>query len=94
MKRNPNLLQRLADHTDLTGEPLPAQSVIEIAGDCRVLIENHCGVREYSRECIGVKVKFGVVLVRGCGLELSRMTKEQLVISGKIDGITLQRGTK
>ena len=89
-----NILQRLADSADLAGEPIPGQSVIEIAGECRVLIENHFGVQEYSRERIGVKVKYGAVLVCGCGLELSRMTREQLVISGHIDSVTLQRRGK
>ena len=88
MKGNPNLLRQLED---LTGESLPARSVIEIAGDNRVLIEHHGGVREYSREQIGVTVKFGTVQISGCGLELSRMTREQLVISGQIHAITLQR---
>lgn len=94
MKQKRNVLQRLADGVDLTGEPLPGQPIIEIAGDRRVLIENHFGVKEYSRERIGVQVKYGVVTVCGCGLELTRMTKEQLVISGRIDGITLQRRGK
>ena len=94
MKQKRNVLQRLADGVDLTGEPLPGQPIIEIAGDRRVLIENHFGVKEYSRERIGVQGKYGVVTVCGCGLELTRMTKEQLVISGRIDGITLQRRGK
>ena len=84
-------LERLADGVDLPSEPLPGQPIVEIAGDRRVLIENHFGVKEYSRERIGVKVKYGVVTVCGCGLELIRMTKEQLVISGRIDGVTLAR---
>ena len=79
------ILQRLADGADLSAEPLP------IAGDRRVLIENHFGVKEYSREKIGVKVKYGLVCVCGCDLELIRMTKEQLIISGRIDAVTLIR---
>lgn len=91
MNGRENFLQKLADRADLAGEPIPGQSVIEIAGDSRVLIENYCAVKEYSRERIGIRVKYGTVIVCGCGLELRRMTKEQLVISGRIDGITLQR---
>lgn len=94
MKGDRNLLQRMTERMDLTGEPIPGQPLIEIAGDRRVLIENHFGVREYSRERIGIHVKFGSVVVCGCGLELTRMTKEQLVISGRIDGVTLQRRGK
>ena len=71
------ILQRLADGADLSAEPLPGQPIVEIAGDRRVLIENHFGVKEYSREKID--------------LELIRMTKEQLIISGRIDAVTLIR---
>jgi len=91
MGRGRFFLERLADASELSAEPLPGQPIVEIAGDRRVLIENHFGVKEYSREKITVKVKFGFVCVCGCQLELLRMTKEQLVICGRIDGITLQR---
>ena len=80
-----------AGGADLSAEPLPGQPIVEIAGDRRVLIENHFGVKEYSREKIGVKVKYGLVCVCGCNLELIRMTKEQLIISGRIDAVTLIR---
>ncbi len=81
----------LWDRLDLPGESLPGQVVVEITGENRVLIEHHCGVREYSRERIGVKVKYGMLQVCGSCLELRCMTREQLVISGKIDCIVLKR---
>ena len=86
-----NWMQKLADGADLSGEPLPGVPIVEIAGECRVLIERHGGVTEYSRERISVKVRSGTVSVCGCGLELTRMTREQLVISGRIDCVQLQR---
>lgn len=91
MKHNEHILQRLTDRVELAGEPLPGQTVVEIAGENRVLIENYCAVREYSPEKICIRVKFGALLVCGCGLELRRMTKEQLIISGRIDSVSLQR---
>ena len=81
----------LWDRLDLPGESLPGQVVVEITSENRVLIEHHCGVREYSRERIGVKVKYGMLQVCGSCLELRCMTREQLVISGKIDCIVLKR---
>ena len=81
----------LWEYLDLPGESLPGQVLVEIAGENRVLIEHHCGVREYSRERIGVKVKFGLVQICGSCLELRCMTKEQLVISGRIDCVMLKR---
>lgn len=84
-------LNRLAEGADLAEEPLPGQSVVEIAGDRRVLIEQHYGVKEYSRERIGVKVKFGLILVCGSCLQLRHMTRHRLVISGRIDAVSLCR---
>ena len=75
----------------LPGESLPGQVLVEITGENRVLIENHGGVREYSRERIGVNVQYGVLLVCGSCLELKCMTREILVICGNIEGIALKR---
>ena len=58
---------------DLPGEPLPGQSLLELTGDRQVLIENHRGVTQYSREQVGVKVAFGEILLCGRELVLARM---------------------
>lgn len=84
-------MQKLVDGADLPAEYLPGVPVVEVAGACRVLIERHGGVTEYSRDRICVKVRYGTVCICGCGLELTRMTREQLVISGRIDCVQLQR---
>lgn len=91
MKRKGDWLMRLTEGMDLPAEAVPGQPLVELAGDCRVLIENHMGVTAYSGETICVKVKYGLVSVAGCGLELVRMTSDQLVIAGQIDGIRLLR---
>lgn len=79
---------------NLPGESLPGQVLVEITGNNRVLVENHHGVREYSRERIGINVEYGILQICGCCLELKCMTREILVICGKIDGITLKRREK
>ncbi len=89
MGKGRSFLERLAEEAEL--DTVPGLPIVEISGQNRVLIENHFGVKAYSRESILVKVKYGCVTVCGCGLELARMTKEQLVIRGRIDGVTLQR---
>lgn len=91
MGKGGHIWEHLADNADLPGEIFPGQSILELMGDSRVLIEQHRGVTQYSREKIGVKVRFGVVCICGCELELIHMTKEQLVIRGRIDAITIQR---
>lgn len=86
------IAQRLIFAADLPDAPLPGLPLVEISGQDRVLIENHLGVTQYGRESISVRVKFGQIRVSGCNLELARMTKEQLVITGRIDGVSLYRG--
>ena len=94
MENKGHWIQRMADRADLYGEALPGVPVVELAGDRRVLIERHRGVTEYSPQRIGVRVPYGIVRIGGCGLELTRMTKDQLVISGRIDTVAIQRGCR
>jgi sporulation protein YqfC len=75
------------DHLELTGN-----TVVEIAGTGRVLVENHRGVTQYSDEMIGVRVKYGQVCVCGSRLKLAQMTCSRLVICGCIDSVTLEKG--
>ena len=90
--RNTNELgSRFADKLDLSGEPIPGMSIIEIAGGCRVLVERHHGVIEYGNSQIRISVSFGVIQIKGCSLELISMTKEQLIIGGHIDCISIDR---
>lgn len=91
MGRGQRFWERLAEEAELNGEPMPGQSIVEIVGDRRVLIENHLGVRCYSREKIIICVRQGSIHVCGNALELARMTREQLVIQGQIESVSLER---
>ena len=86
-----NWMQKLTDGMDLPGELPPGVPVIEIARDCRVLIEGHRGMTEYSRERIRVRGCYGIVWICGAGLELLHLSKDKLVISGQIDGVQIER---
>ena len=87
-----HIMERIAMTADLPDEPIPSVPLVEIAGDRRVLIEHHCGVTQYGRCRISVRVKYGSVVVIGTQLELTRMTLEQLIITGKIECVQLERG--
>lgn len=84
-------IERFTESADLQGELMPGQPLVELFGDRRVLIEHHGGVTEYGREKIQVRVKYGFLCICGGCLELARMTAEQLVITGRIDTVTLIR---
>lgn len=91
MGRGQSFWEQIVDGMDFSMEPLPGQPIVELAGDHRVLIENHRGVTGYSREKIWIQVKYGRVCIDGCGMELVHMTKERLLICGKIHSITVHR---
>ena len=87
MRQYSNAMRWLSEsQKSLVGIPL-----VELAGDGRVLIENHKGVVEYGTEKISVKVQFGILCVCGTNMELAKMSREQLVICGKINSIIIQR---
>ena len=92
MGNSGGFLDKLARVTDLPDEAIPGRPLVEIVDYCRVLIENHKGVTEYGQSMIRVKVKFGSICVCGSNLELARMTKGQLIISGTIGSVELCRG--
>lgn len=85
------IIERVVMGADLPGEAIPGQPLVEIAGEHRVLIENHRGVVGYGTTEICVSVKFGYLKICGSMLMLSRMTKQQIVISGNIDSVSLCR---
>ena len=85
------LLRRLTDAMDLPGEPIPGSAVLELLGDSRILMEHHRGIVQYSPREITVTVPFGRVILCGEGLTLTRMTGQQLIISGSVREIRLLR---
>lgn len=87
-----HFMERLTKAADLEEEPIPGLPLVEIAGDRRILIEHHCGVTQYGRCQISVRVKYGSVVIHGTQLELSRMTGQQLIITGRIESVQLERG--
>lgn len=91
MKAKGEWMQRLTEGMDLPAESVPGLPLVEISGEKRVLIENHRGVTQYGRDQICVRVRYGLVSVRGCELELARMSRERLVICGRIDSVSLIR---
>lgn len=86
---NDSISNRLARDIDLQTEMQPLNSLLEIYGDHRVLVENHRGVREYSHEKVVVCVKSGNVCICGKDLHIVLMSRIRIVIQGKICNIML-----
>jgi len=87
---NNHLFEKVVRAVELSGEPVPGKPLVEIVGERTVLIENHCGVISYSQNVVSVKTKTGCISVYGCGLVLTKMSREQLRICGTICNVELR----
>lgn len=91
MGRLPRAIRQIASD-ELIGESLPKRPIIELCSDCRLYVERHLGVYEYSDVEIHIGVCFGKVIIKGGSLKLASMSKENLVVTGKIQCVELIRG--
>lgn len=91
LPRTQKWLERIAEGLDLSEESIPGQPIVELYGESRVLIEHHHGITQYSDTLISVKVSFGCVQVEGDGLELGNMSRERLIVRGRIRSVRLER---
>ena len=82
----------MLDSSGLEDECIPGQSVVELLGGNRALIENHRRVIEYNLARICIRVSFGTVQVLGRNLRLQAMTGRKLLITGEIDRLEICRG--
>ena len=85
--------QKIRQQLSTGPEQVPGLPLVEIAGTNRVLIENHRGVCCYSRDLIRIRVIYGDITISGARLELARMSRERVVITGRIDCVSLTRRT-
>lgn len=89
MRQRRSVWERLINAADLGTEPSPKLPLVELAGERRVLIENHRGVSQYGCNEICVNVEYGSIFICGQKLDLACMSKDQLIITGTIESIRL-----
>ena len=92
MGKGKNWIQRIAQQADLLEENITREPILELCGNNRVLIENHCGVIEYGPQQIRVKIRLRDFTVRGTGLFLCRMCEDKLLIRGRIEEVLVRKG--
>lgn len=85
-------LKKLVEQADFMDESVTLEPILELCGNRRILIEQHCGVLEYSAERITVKIKNGTFTVIGEGLDLCKMCSAQLLIRGRIESVQVRKG--
>lgn len=81
--------QWLRQQTRQAGRISGGNTLLEIVGRDRLVIERHRGISCYADEQIQIRTSYGYLLISGCGLRLCCMSREQLCITGRIDGVKL-----
>ena len=83
----PHIMGSIHNAMEQKQDLLKTVPIAELAGYNRLLVENHQGVLAYSPLEIQMKVSFGKIAVTGTNLQLMQISREQLVITGRITGI-------
>ena len=84
-------LTRVIAHGTQKAESLSKVPLVELAGQTRVLVENHIGVLGYSQNEVQIKVSYGKVVVSGSNLCFAQINRDQIVITGQIEHLQLIR---
>ena len=63
---------------------------ITVLGFEKVLIENHKGILEYQDFFVRLNTYIGIININGFNLKLDDMTKDDLMVTGKIDSIDFE----
>lgn len=85
-------VKEIANSIREQGNTHGVQTLVEVVGNRRVLVENHRGILGYGTEEICVGATFGSLQISGSNLRLCCMNREQLFISGQIQSISLESG--
>lgn len=63
---------------------------LTITGFERLLIENYRGILEYQEYFVRVNTHIGIININGFNLNLEEMTSDDLLVTGKIEGIDFE----
>lgn len=87
MQRKKKLMQIL----DIPQEINKKDSKITILSFNEILIENYKGIIEYEEFFIKINTELGDINVNGYSLNLEQITADDILITGKINSIDLER---
>lgn len=88
------LLEFAASASEKIGVPpeiLTGFPVIELTGDCAIMVEQHHGILSYSDQEVIVSTNIGLVHVCGIGLAIRVMNRQKIILYGQIASIHFER---
>ena len=80
----------IADRFDLPDDALAGTVKLSVYGRRKVLVENHKGIIRYEETLITVNGGSMRINIRGDGLHLGAMDKEDMLIKGRIFSVDFE----
>ena len=92
MKKRKNKKETKLDRLfDIPKELSTNEPKIIINGFEEILIENYKGILEYQDFFIRIKMATGLININGINLKMNEMTKDDLIITGEIEGVEFEK---
>ena len=85
MKQETSVFSRVRQKLDLPPDLMPLDAQLVLASNRELTVYGHRGIGGYDPEEIRVRIRGGFALVRGSGLEITR-----IVIAGRIAAVELE----
>ena len=76
--------KHLGELLDIPADALYGAEILHFTAGERLFVENHQGMRDYTPEYISVAAVGGLYAVRGEALTVELLTRDTLLITGKI----------
>lgn len=83
------ITNRLMHTFDLPPEVILNLPVIMMVGGKSLILENHKGILEYSRERIRIRLVKGEITLTGRNLVIQSISDEEIQIRGEVTGVNL-----
>lgn len=84
--------KRKGDSKKATTSHWRPAALVEIVGQKRIVVENHCGVCYYGDDRVLIKTHNGYIEIIGGELHLRCISREHLCITGALDAVKLIGG--
>lgn len=85
-----NKISRLDKVLEMPKEITSSEPKITILGFNQMLIENYKGILEYQEFFIRLNTYIGIININGFNLNLSEMTTDDILITGKIESVDFE----
>lgn len=85
-----NIMNRLDKVLEMPKEITSNEPKITILGFNQMLIENYKGILEYQEFFIRLNTYIGIININGFNLNLSEMTTDDILITGKIESVDFE----